>query len=639
MSMQPVHPATGALRPLGIDQVRITDGFWARRQAINGAVTLQAITGRLESEGWIGNFDLVASSRPVGDRVGRDFTDSEIYKFLEAAAWELGRAPDDALEQTFRSLVTRVAAAQQPDGYLGTAFGRPGQAPRWSNLAWGHELYCLGHLFQAAVARTRTKPGADDGLVDVARRAADMVCDVFGEGGIDSICGHPEVEVGLAELGRALDEPRYVQQAKLFIDRRGHGRLPDIELGRAYFQDDEPVVTSTVLRGHAVRANYLAAAAVDVAVDTGDAELMTAMARQWANTLARRTYITGGQGSRHEGEAFGDDWELPPDRAYCETCAGVGSLMFGWRLLLATGDLRYADQIERVMYNVVATAVSDSGDRFFYTNPLQQREPGTAPDPETPSPRASSSLRAPWFDVSCCPPNIARTIASWSAYMATTDASGVQLLQYAPSTISAHLDDGTPIELEVMTDYPDSGVVKVKVKRASTRTWTLSFRVPGWADGFTCTYRPANGAVTTTRGTGPKAAVTGQFAAGDVVELTLPLQPVFVRADPRIDAVRGCVAVQCGPVVYCAESRADDALAPDLTRLMVDTSVAPMIEQGRVVVQATMAPASDPDWPCRSGDTAPVRPHTTPLALIPYHDWGERGLCTMRVWLPELPTA
>ena len=252
----PVLPSTGRLRPLGLAEVRITGGFWAERQRTNAAATLPHIAHWLEREGWIGNYDLAAAGRLPEGRRGREFSDSETYKFLEAAAWELGRHPDAALEATFRRFVSRVRAAQEPDGYLNTAFGRPGQPPRWSDLAWGHELYCLGHLFQAAVARERTAPGADDGLLGIARRAADLICEVFGEDGIQSVCGHAEVEVGLAELSRVTGELRYLRQAELFIERRGHHVLPEDEYGRAYFQDDLPVREATVQRGHAVRANY-----------------------------------------------------------------------------------------------------------------------------------------------------------------------------------------------------------------------------------------------------------------------------------------------------------------------------------------------------------------------------------------------
>lgn len=630
----PVLPRTGRLRPLGLDEVRITGGFWADRQRTNAAVTLPHIAHWQEREGWMGNFDLAAAGRLPEGRRGREFSDSEIYKFLEAVAWELGRRPDPALEQLFRDRVARVAAAQEPDGYLNTNFGRSGQGARWSDLAWGHELYCLGHLFQAAVARERTAPGADDGLLGVALRAADLVCEVFADGGIESVCGHPEVEVGLAELYRVTGEQRYLRQAGLFIDRRGRQTLPDQEWGRSYYQDDIPIRQAEVLRGHAVRANYLAAGAVDVAVETGDAELVGALERQWARTIARRAYITGGQGSRHQDEGYGDDWELPPDRAYAETCASIASSMFSWRLLLANGGPGYADQIERVLYNAIATAVSRAGDAFFYTNTLHLRAPGAEPDPDRVSPRADSGLRAPWFEVTCCPPNIARTLASLAGLLATVDADGLQLHQYAGCAISTVLDDGTPVSVEVETRYPDDGRVRVRVAATATRPWTLTFRVPTWAAEAVVTYRPVAGPVRVVKGSPGTVAVTATFAEGDVLELQLPVAPEFVRSDPRIDAVRGCVAVQCGPVVYCAQSVAGDPDAVDLDELVVDPATPPRVGNGSVLVEASRRPGADDGWPYRAGDPRGGATKIGAVKLIPYHDWGQDGPCTMRVWLP-----
>jgi len=628
----PVHPSTGRLRPLGLEEVRITGGFWAERQQTNAAATLPHIAHWLEREGWIGNYDLAAAGRLPEGRKGREFADSEIYKFLEAAAWELGRSPDAGLEATFRSFVSRVAAAQEPDGYLSTAFGRAGQPARWSDLSWGHELYCLGHLFQAAVARERTAPGADDGLLGIARRAADLVCGVFGEDGIQSVCGHAEVEVGLAELSRVTGEQRYLYQARLFIERRGHHVLPEPEWGRGYFQDDLPIREATVQRGHAVRANYLAAGAVDVAVETGDAGLLATLRRVWDRTVARRTYLTGGQGSHYQDEAFGEDWELPPDRSYSETCASIASIMFSWRLLLATGGGGYADLIERTLFNVVAAAVSREGDRFFYTNTLHRRSPGEMPDPDVASPRAFSSLRAPWFNVSCCPPNIARTLASLAGLLATVDDDGLQLHQYAACSISTSLRDGTPVALEVETTYPYSGTVTVRVLESTARPWTLSLRVPAWAEGAILTHRTASGETRATAVTGSVAQLTSAFEAGDVVELALPMVAGFLHADPRVDAVRGCVAVQRGPLVYCAELPADSGA--DLDRLIVSTATAPRYADGRVVVSAGWLPVAEQPWPY---DGAAVRDPEVgeSLALVPYHDWGQAGLCTMRVWLPE----
>ena len=434
---RPVVPSTGVLRPLGLSEIALTGGFWSCRQRTNAQATLAHCQMWMERLGWVANFDRVADATTRPDRPGLVFSDSEIYKLLEAMAWEFGRTGDLRVDAAFRALSERVVRAQDADGYLNTSFGHGGQAPRYCDLAGGHELYCAGHLLQAAVARLRTY-GVDE-LVEAARRSADHVCDTFGAGGIASVCGHPEIELGLVELGRALGEQRYVDQALLFVDRRGHGTLGDHAFGREYYQDDVPVRDADAWRGHAVRALYLSAAAVDVAVERKDQVLLEAIARQWANTVARRTYLTGGMGSHHQDEGFGRDWVLPADRAYCETCAGVGSVMVSWRLFLATGDVRYADLIERTFFNIVATSVREDGRAFFYANTLHQRVPGPAVTDDEVSPRASSSMRAPWFDVSCCPTNLARTMATWHTYAAAIDRTGLSICQYAAATVRTTL--------------------------------------------------------------------------------------------------------------------------------------------------------------------------------------------------------
>ncbi|HUG49387.1 MAG TPA: beta-L-arabinofuranosidase domain-containing protein [Terrimesophilobacter sp.] len=631
----PVVPSTGALRPLGLNEVRITGGFWGDRQDVNGTATLSHIEHWLEQAGWLGNFDLAAAGELPDGRRGREFSDSEVYKYLEGLAWEIGRRGGaDELEARFRSVVARVGAAQEADGYLNTNSGRAGQAPRWSDLEWGHELYCLGHLFQAAVARERTRPGADDGLLGIACRAADLICDVFCADGIQSICGHAEVEVGLAELGRVTGEQRYLAQAALFVERHGHGTLKDIEWGRSYFQDDAPVRRAEVLRGHAVRANYLSAGATDVAIEGNDAELLGALKRQWDRTIARRTYITGGQGSHHQDEAFGEDWELPPDRAYSETCAGVASIMFSWRLLLAENDVRYADLIERTLFNVVATSPSTEGTSFFYANTLHQRRPAQSASAEVISPRASSSLRAPWFEVACCPPNVARTFASLAAYVATSDDDGVQIHQYAPASIRTSLPDGRVIAVDIRTNYPSDGVIEVRVAEDMAAPTTLALRVPSWATSATLAVRSIDGTTTRSEPEPGYASVRRAFRAGDAIVLTLPMRPRFTVADPRIDAVRDCVAVERGPQVYCLESTDLPAQFGSIDGLQVDDDIAPLESSDGVAVTLRHAPASADGWPYATLPADVGEPEGTPVPLVPYNRWAERGPSTMRVWIP-----
>ncbi|WP_158848801.1 glycoside hydrolase family 127 protein [Saccharothrix deserti] len=632
---RPVVPSRGALRPLGQDEVRITGGFWGARQDVNATATLPHARSWMDRLGWTGNFTATGPTVSVADRRGREFTDSEVYKLLEAMSWEVGRVPVGgagnqttvALETQIAELTKAIAAAQAPDGYLHTAFGRPGQPDRYSDMQWGHELYCTGHLLQAAVARARTGGGHEDPLLAVARRAADHVCDTFGPDATPGICGHPEIELGLVELARVTGEQRYLDQAALFVERRGHRTLPPHHFGWSYFSDDEPVRQSTVLHGHAVRALYLAAGAVDVAVETGDDELLRKVAAQFDRTLARRTYLTGGMGSRHTDEAFGDDFVLPADRAYSETCAGVAAIMLAWRLLLATGDGRYDEIVERILYNVVATAIGDDGRSFFYAHTLHQRTRTAALADDEEQLGFGGGPRAPWFEVSCCLPNAARLLAGLSCYLVTADDTGLRLHQYADSEISTCLTDGREVGLQVRTDYPDNGTVTVRVTKTDDRPWSITLRVPQWAAGaeLVTTYGrrhvPAGDIV-----------VYRTFAVGEEIRLELPMRPRFTAPDPRIDATRGCIAVERGPLVYCAEAVGEGA---DLDTLRVDGTVPPVDTEAGVAVRARFDARGRESWPY--GPPEPDTPNaspTTSLDLVPYHRWARRGPSTMRVWLP-----
>jgi uncharacterized protein len=618
---RPVEPTRpGALRPLGIEAVRLEPGFWGDRQAVNAEATLLHAYGWMDRLGWIANF-----REPAGER-GREFADSDVYKLVEAMAWEVGRSGRADLDGLIGDVADAVAEAQEPDGYVNTRFGHRGRDHRYTDLEWGHELYCYGHLIQAAVARLRTR--GEDRLVEVARRAADHVCEEFGARGRQGVCGHPEIETALVELYRATGEEHFLEQARLFVERRGRPALADIEHGRAYFQDDVPVRAAEAFRGHAVRALYLACGAVDLAVETGDRELLEAIARQWEHTVAARTYLTGGMGSRHTGESFGDDFELPPDRAYSETCAGVASVMLAWRLLLATGEARYADLAERTLYNVVATSPAADGRAFFYANPLQQRVPGVPPADEE-NPRPAAGLRSPWFHVSCCPTNVARTLASLAAYVATTDEDGVQLHQHTPCTVRAALPGGRPVGLRVETGYPWTGEVVVRVEETADAPWRLAVRVPAWAGEAVLVDRDGR------RPVRPGYAVVDRtWEAGDEVRLELPVEPRTTRPDPRIDAVRGCVAIERGPVVYCLEST-DQEPGVSLEAVAVDVSAALDDDPHNIVAAGRhVAPASRP-WPY-AADGASRRGEPTRLTFVPYHSWGNRGPAAMRVWVPAV---
>lgn len=620
--LSPVQPSRGHSTPLPIVAVALgSSGFWGSRQQKNSEITISHCLEWMKKSGWLHNFESAIDGHLLERRRGRIFTDADVYKLLEAMCWDYARTGDEVVNDTIISLIGVIGACQEPDGYLNTGFGRQSQEPRYSDLEWGHELYNYGHLLQAAVARIRSV--GEDELVTIARRAADHVCHIFGADGLNLVCGHPGIETALVEFSRATGDVRYLNQAKIFLERRGTGTLGEIEFGAEYFQDDMPIREATVFRGHAVRAVYLAAGAVDAAVESGDEESLQAIKSQYQRTISKRTYVTGGMGSRYQDEAFGEDYELPSDGAYCETCAGVGLVMLNWRLLLETGEPHYADMIEHVLHNVVATSPSRDGSKFFYANTLHQRTPGTAPSDSEPTPRASSSQRAPWFEVSCCPSNLARLFASISGYVASSRENTVFLHLLTQGEISTNLESGF-FGMKVETDYPREGMIRINVVDAPGSA-EIAIRIPSWSQQATIS---VNGK--------PRKAKPGyervSVQAGDYVELNLLLEPRFCWPHPMIDGTRHTVAVKKGPLIYCVEFPSDSGISVDMVR--VNAAIPPAERDGELSVSGWLSSASDDHT--LYGDAPMDEPlsHEQLFRLSPYFDWGEEGPGTMRVWLP-----
>jgi DUF1680 family protein len=611
--------ATTGRRPLGPSQVRILGGFLAERQRTNRERTLPHGFDQLQRSGALGNLRLAAGAdgryQALSDTSGATFPflDSDVYKWLEAVGWELGRAADPGLAAAADQAIAVVAAAQRPDGYLNSYVQVVGGGTPHADLAWGHEFYCIAHLIQAAVAWHRAL--GDDRLLAIAVRAADRIDREFGPAGREGVDGHPGIEMALVELTRVTGDRRYLALAARMLDLRGKGLLGQGRFGAAYWQDHEPVRDAPTVAGHAVRQLYLDCGAVDAAVELDDDALLAAVRRRWDDLVRTRTYLTGGLGSRHRDESFGDPFELPPDRAYTETCASIASVMLGWRLLLATGEACFADAIERAVYNGVLSGISLTGTRFFYTNPLQRRTHRAYEPP-------GHGERAAWYPCACCPPNLMRLLSSWEQYVASSDDSGIQLHQYATSEIQADIADGTA-RLSVHTGYPWDGRVTVRVAETPDRPWTLSLRVPGWC---------RSAVLTGPDGTAPLAAGVGaaelsrRWKTGDTVVLELDMPVRVVEPDPRIDAVRGCVAVERGPLVYCVES-ADLPPETELEDLSWDPSREPATVP-RPDIGDGVVGISVPVVGGRPGLSA---------GAVPYFAWANRGAGAMRVWIPADP--
>jgi len=629
----PSAPAAGwRLRPLGPARARLADGFLADRQRVNREHTLPHGFAQLRRSGTLDNLRLAAGAdgryRASADSSGATlpFLDSDVYKWLEAVGWELGRAPDPALAAAADEAIGLVAAAQRPDGYLNSYVQVVTGGTPHTDLAWGHEFYCAGHLIQAAVAWHRAL--GDDRLLEVAVRAADRIDKEFGPTGREGVDGHPGIEMALVELTRATGDGRYLALAARMLELRGRGLLGEGRFGAAYWQDHQPVREAATVAGHAVRQLYLDCGAVEVAVELGDEDLLAAVQRRWRDLVETRRYLTGGMGSRHRDESFGDPYELPPDRAYAETCAAIAGIMLAWRLLLATGEAGYADAVERALYNGVLSGVSLSGTRFFYVNPLQRRTDRAWEPP-------GHGQRAPWYPCACCPPNLMRTLSALEQYLATSDATGVQLHQYATADLDAQVPGGE-VRLAVRTGYPWQGRVTVEVVAAPGGPWTLSLRVPGWCRSATLV--GPGGSRPAAPGAG-YAELTRPWRAGDTTVLELELPVRVTEPDPRVDAVRGCVAVERGPLVYCLES-ADLPPGVALEELRWDPRRAPAAVQrpdlGGVVgvaVPVVRAPV-DGSSPA-DGDGAGAGPDGLSAGAVPYFAWANRGAEAMRVWIPR----
>ena len=628
----PVHLGPGAEAALAPAAVEVRGGFWDTRREVNARTSIPQGPGLLESAGNLHNLRLAAGAVEGEFQGAYPFVDTDVYKWLEAAAWQLAQGPDEELAAHVERIIALVAGAQEADGYLNTWFQLTKGGARYQDLRWGHELYCAGHLIQAAVAHHRATGRGE--LLDVARRFADHIDSVFGGPGsgrpIDGIDGHPEVETALVELYRESGERRYLDLAGYFVDRFGHGLLG----GEAYCQDRIPVREATNVEGHAVRQLYLLAAVTDLATETGEGELRATAERLWQAMTATKTHITGGLGAHHDKEDFGDPYELPNERAYCETCAAIASVQWSWRMALLTGQARYSDLIERTLFNGFLAGVSLDGESWLYVNPLQVRDGHTDPGGD------QSARRTRWFRCACCPPNVMRLLASLEHYLASSDERGLQIHQYVTGRYTGDID-GSAVAVNVTTEYPWDGTISVTVEDAPTdRPWTLSLRVPQWCRDFRvrCGEQTYDAAVDD-----GWLRLERMWAPGDRVVLELALEARLTAADPRVDAVRGCVAIERGPLVYCLEQV--DHPGGGLDDIVLDTTRPlavkhrPDLLGGVTTIVAAGHRRHIPDqgwWPYRTAGTeeAPTDGEAVELTAIPYYAWANREDGSMRLWLP-----
>lgn len=598
--------AANGLAPVPVTSVHLEDTFWAPRIILNRDKVIPHNFDFCEKTGRITNFDKAAGTMP-GNFEGIYFNDSDLYKVIEGAAHSLAHERDAKLETYVDGIIDRIAAAQRPDGYLYTYYTvRKELDKRWSNTPAMHELYCAGHFFEAAVAYYQATGKRK--ILDVAIKLADHIDSTFGPDKRRDVPGHEEIELALVKLARITGDQKYFKLAQFFINERGHanGR----KLQGEYSLDDTPLVNRTEIAGHAVRAMYFFAGAADVAAATGDQATIKALDTIWHDVVDRKMYITGGIGPSAQNEGFTVPYDLPNDSAYAETCAAIGMVFWNYRMALLHGDAKYADVMERCMYNGSISGVSLDGQKYFYTNRLGSR---------------GDQHRQPWFDCACCPTNIARFLPNIGGYMYAGVGDDLYVNLYARSRSKIPTTAGK-LEIAQDTQYPWDGQVKLTINIDKPRTFAVRIRVPGWCKGATLKVDGAEKPLNVQAG---YAVISQEWKDGSVVELNLPMPVERVYADPHVKADVGRVALQRGPIVYCLEGVDNDGWVRNLV-LPKDSKLAaefrPDLLNGVTVVKGTALSIE------RGKDPRPVQ-----FTAVPYYAWDNRAPGQMVVWLPEDP--
>jgi DUF1680 family protein len=632
------NPKDYPIKPVLFTEVQVKDEFWQPRMETNRRVTIPFAFRKSEETGRIDNFSK-AGGLIEGKFEGRRYNDSDVFKIMEGAAYSLTIHPDPELEKYMDDLIFKITAAQEEDGYLFTtrtidpANPAPGSGEeRWSSLTSSHELYNVGHMYEAAVAYYLATGKRN--FLDVALKNANLIASEFGSEKRRGFPGHQEIEIGLVKLYRLTGEEKYLNLAKFFLDVRGPGQFgkkfgenSDFSIYDQdwYYQAHKPVIEQREAVGHAVRATYMYSGMADVAALTGDVDYIHALDKIWKNVVSQKLYITGGIGSRHEGEAFGEDYELPNRTAYNETCAAIGNVFWNHRLFLLHGDAKYIDVLERTLYNGLISGLSLSGDLFFYTNPLES-------DGKYPF-NQGESTRKPWFDCACCPGNLARFLPSLPGYVYAFQKDAL----YVNLFVSGHggFDLGkNPLEVIQDTNYPWDGSVKIYINPEKEKEFTVYIRIPGWVrneavpsdlysflDPLETQFSiSVNSVVLEMNIEKGYARIHRKWKKGDTIDLNLPMHVRRIVANEKVEDNLGKVALQRGPLVYCFEGIDNGDRILDrslLDEMEFSTEFRSDLLGGVLVIKGSIPGGS------------------ASLTAVPYCAWSHRGIGEMAVWLPR----
>lgn len=619
------------LKNIPVSAVTIRDGLWQKRRQTNVDSSIPSMHDELIEHGRMDNF-LRLEGKSSAPQRGPVYSDSDIYKWLEAVGFSLQSGSEPQLRATAEKMIREVVAAQEPSGYLNTYFvgDRSSQRMLPETQEMGHELYCIGHLLQASIAWHRAD--GDTTLLNAGIRFVDeFLLPNYGPGPDQKpiIAGHPEIEMSLVELYRTTGNRRYLELAGYIL--HGDSRIPLTPRLSTYLFCGIPFTSRTKLEGHAVRAMYACCGATDYYLETGDPEYWKTLNGLWNDLSQHKIYITGGVGARAAGEAFGNAYELPNAQAYGESCAAIGNMMWNWRMLAATGDEKFADVMERALYNGINSGMSLDGRTYCYRNPL-------AFDPST-----GDRIRSPWYDTDCCPPNLERTFASLPGYFYSTSSDGIYVHLYHNSELNWRLVDGNGLRIVQKTRYPWEGEVLLEVSPVSPADIALNVRIPAWS--IQSTVR-VNGKAVAGVEPGQYLQIRRRWSSGDCVALSFDMTSQILRANPAVTENTGRVALQRGPVVFCMEGL-DQAIRPEernFAGYSVKFSGATSASWDASLLDGVMViehQGSHEDGPASSAlyyaaSTPPPTFSEATLRLIPYYAWANRAPSEMQVWVPYI---
>jgi len=615
------------LRNIPVHAVTITGGFWGPRREINVTRSIPTMHDLLEANGRMNNFRRLVG-KSTAAQIGPVFSDSDVYKWTEAVGFVLQSGDRPELRASAEKLIDEVVAVQEPSGYLNTYYQDDRKSLRMlpQTQSTGHELYNMGHMLQGAIAYYRAT--GDRKLLDAGIRFVDdFLIPNYGPAPKKPIVsGHPEIEMGLIELYRITGDKRQLDLAGYIL--QGDSRIELPERRTIYMFSGTPFTARTKMQGHAVRAMYACCGATDYYLETGDADYWKTLNLLWNDMTTTKMYVTGGVGSRSDGEAFGDAYELPNFRAYGESCAAIGNMMWNWRMLAATGDGKFTDVIERALYNGINSGMSLDGTLYCYRNPL-------AFDPST-----GDKIRNTWYDVTCCPPNLERTFGSLPGYFYSTSADGIYVHLYDDSELNWGLESGVGLKVAQKTNYPWDGNVEITVTPAEPSEFTFYLRIPGWADHAQVAVNAKDQTAATP---GTYLPIRRRWSAGDVIQLKIAVTPQIIEANPRVADDTGRVAIQRGPLIYCLEE-IDQPTGVSLSDVAVNPGRQPaeqfqtefrsdllggmvvLHHNGAVYERGTAGKALY----SRYGREA--RTQKVPLTFIPYYAWANRQATSMQVW-------